>query len=124
MHASTKSRLQTTAAVVVASLVYLKTRHTLPAVVAGTFLVFAAIAWLSPRHYVPVQKGFDQLAHWTVLGVSWVLLAAVFILIFTPMHLIRRLRGADPLELKLNPAEPTYLRPLPPAEANRFERQF
>lgn len=124
MHAPTKSRLQATAGVVVASLVYWKTRHTLPAVAAGVFLVLAAVAWVSPRHYVPVQRTLDRLAHWTVLGVSWVALAFVYFLLFAPMHLVRRLRGADPMELKADPAVPGYLRPLPPAEANRFERQF
>ncbi len=57
--------------------------------------------------------------------VSHVVLAAVFYLVLTPIGLVMRLMGRDPLQRRRKDEADTYwVRREPPADAKRYFRQF
>ncbi|MBX3402491.1 MAG: hypothetical protein KF699_03665 [Phycisphaeraceae bacterium] len=59
---------------------------------------------------------------WTI---SHILLGMVYFLVFTPIGLIMRLLGKDPMERRFQPDAPTYwIKRPPPAESSRYFRQF
>lgn len=59
---------------------------------------------------------------WTI---SHILLGMVYFLVFTPIGLVMRLLGKDPMERRFEPSAPTYwIKRPPPAEASRYFRQF
>jgi hypothetical protein len=95
-----------------------------PAVAAGVAGALALLAWLSPAHYAPVQRVLDRMLHAVLAGLTWFLLAVIYFGIFMPLRGWRALTGTDPLQRRPDPAAKTYFRPLPPAAAGRFDRQF
>ena len=96
----------------------------LPAMAAGAAGSLALLAWVSPPHFAPVQRSFDRILHMLLAGLTWLLLAAIYFIVFTPLRGWRQLSRRDPLQLGRDPAAATFLRPLPPAEPGRFDRQF
>lgn len=57
--------------------------------------------------------------------VSHVLMAAVFYLVVTPIGLIMRIMGRDPMHRKFDPEARTYWQPRKPPQGNRsYFRQF
>jgi hypothetical protein len=86
--------------------------------------VLALMAWLIPRAYAPVQRGLDRVIHLALTAFTWLLLGLLYLLVFTPLRLGHAIFGRDPLQRRPDPAATTYLRSLPPAAANRFDRQF
>ena len=91
---------------------------------AGATGSLALMAWVSPPHYAPIQRTLDRLLHALLAGLTWLILALIYLAVFTPMRGWRALTRRDPLQLRTNPAATTYLRPLPPATPDRFDRQF
>jgi hypothetical protein len=61
-----------------------------------------------------------------VLGniVSRILLGLIYYLVFTPLGLLRRLTGADPLALRRGRADSYWVELHDDDEASRYERQF
>jgi hypothetical protein len=56
---------------------------------------------------------------------SWLILAVVFYLVMTPIALVMRLVGYDPLERKWDPQAATYwVRRPPPPSPNQYFRQY
>lgn len=93
-------------------------------VIAGLAAGLALLAWASPPHYAPVQRLLDRVLHTLLAGLTWLLLALIYLGVFTPLRLWRALSGHDPLHRRADPTATTYLRPLPPAAPGRFDRQF
>ena len=68
---------------------------------------------------------------WMVLGfpIGWtisnLLMAALFLLVFTPIGLVFRLTGRDALELRRRPDRPTYWSPKPlMTDPRRYLREY
>ncbi len=119
-----RARLQATAACAGTVFLWWRIGGVIPAVVAGLTGCLALLAWLSPPHYVPVQRILDRVLHLLQAGLTWLLLAVIYLGVFTPLRLWRALTGQDPLQRRPDPAAVTYLQPVPPAAPGRFDRQF
>ena len=91
---------------------------------AGAALVMLAL--LAPRALIPVERVWMRLA--AILG--WinarVLLSALFVLVFVPLALMRRLLGKDSLDRAFEPQRTSYWhdRLEQPPDPQRYRRQF
>jgi hypothetical protein len=119
----TRARLQATLACAVTLTLWWWRRGTTPAAFAGIAAAFALLAWVAPARYAPLQHFLDRIVQLVLGGLTWVLLALVYFLVFTPLRLLRGALGRDPLARRPDPAAASYLRPLPPGPS-RFDRQF
>jgi hypothetical protein len=122
-----KGAAQAIAGAVVAALVYRFWSHRIGTVaLAGSSIVFLA-AVLSPgRAFVFIEKSLGRLARLVGWSLTWILLTAVYLLIFTPIALIRRLRGRDPMARTFLPEAPSYWQdhaPIAPG-IERYKTQF
>lgn len=63
----------------------------------GIGVVFFLFAWLAPQALKPIQKGWMTFAFAIGWVMSRVLLTVFFFLVLTPVGLIMRLAGKDPL---------------------------
>jgi len=95
-----------------------------PAMAAGATGSLALMAWVSPPHFAPIQRVLDRVLHALLGGLTWLLLAIIYFGLFTPLRGWRALTRRDALQPRADPAATTYLRPLPPASSERFDRQF
>lgn len=119
-----RARLQATLALTGMLVLWWKIGGIGPAMAAGAMGSLALMAWVSPPHYAPIQRALDRVLHALLAGLTWFLLAIIYFGIFTPMRGWRALTRRDALQLRPDPAATTYLTPLPPARAERFDRQF
>ena len=102
--------------------------------VGSAFLVFAAIAWwrghptattvlltlggvlsiaglLIPTHLGPVERGWMQLAHLISKVTTPIVMGVMYLLVLTPVGLLRRLFGGNPMEHQLTGASYWKSRP-------------
>ncbi len=66
----------------------------------GLAIVLLVITMTLPQLFAPLARLWLGLAHVVGTAVSLVLLTLIFHLVVTPVAIIRRLTGADPLQLK------------------------
>lgn len=120
-----RARCQALLAVVGMLLLWWRVPGAVSATLLGIAGALALLAFVSPRRYAPVQRGFDAVIHALLVGLTWTALGLVYLGVFTPLRLWRLLTRQDPLNLRRrNAAAPaTYLRPLR-STAPRFDRQF
>jgi len=92
----------------------------------GVSAVFLLLAVASPSTLAPLNWAWTRLARTLNKIVNPVVTAALFYLAFTPVGLLMRLTGGDPLHLRFNPDAKTYWiekqPPGPPPET--MARQF
>jgi len=119
-----RARLQATLAWVGTLVLWWRIGGMLPAIAAGATGSLVLLAWVSPPHFAPIQRALDRVLHAVLAGLTWFLLALIFLVIFTPLRAWRTLVRRDALQLRRDPAAATYFRPLPPATPGRFDRQF
>ena len=117
-------RLQTTIAVVIGALLWWRVGGRTFAIVFSVASVAAAVAWVSPRHFRPIQRALDFVTQLIVKAISWLLLAVVYFGVFTPGRLFFRLRGKELLARKPAHGEATALVPLAEMPADHFKRQY
>ena len=94
-----------------------------PAALAGLAATLALVAWVSPPHYAPVQRALDRGVQLILAALTWLILGAVWLLVFTPLRVFRVLTGNDPLQRTFDRAADSYLLP-PTGRPSRFDRQF
>ena len=75
-----------------------------PAMVAGATGSLALLAWVSPPHFAPIQRALDRLLHAVLSGLTWLLLAIIYLGLFTPLRGWRALTRRDTLQLRADPA--------------------
>lgn len=121
---TTRARLQATLACGGACVLFTWRGGLGPTIVFGVTVVFALMAWITPRVYAPVQRSLDRAVHLVLTAFTWLLLGLLYLLVFTPLRIGRTFFGRDPLQRRIDPAAATYLSPIPPAAVNRFDRQF
>ena len=91
----------------------------------GPALVLSVFGYFTPRLTRPVFVAWICAAYPIGWLVSHLLLAAVFFLIITPVGLVLRLLGRDPLQRKFDRSAKTYWIPHDPAsDSARYFRQF
>lgn len=73
--------------------------------VAATLLL---IAILGPRLLRPLEKVFARVARVVTAALTYLVLTLTFFLIITPMGLVMRLLGKDPLAMKPAPDQPSF----------------
>ena len=84
--------------------------------------VFAAIF---PKALLPLYIILTAVAYPIGLVVSYVVMLIMYFLIITPIGLVMRLVGRDPMHRKFDPAASTYwIKRAPPADVKRYYRQF
>lgn len=69
------------------------------AIAAATIIAFG-LGWFRPRWVRPVYRAAMRVSHWVGQYVGWVLLALFFLLILTPVGVVLRLVGKDPLDIR------------------------
>ena len=119
-----RARLQATLAWLGTLLLWWRIGGILPAMAAGATGSLALLAWVSPGHFAPVQRASDRALRYLLAGLTWLLLALIYLGVFTPLRGWRALTRRDGLQRQRDAAATTYLRPLPPAAPDRFDRQF
>lgn len=119
-----RARLQATLAFGGTLVLWWRFGGVLPAMAAGATGSLALLAWVSPPHFAPIQRALDRVLHALLAGLTWFLLALIYLGVFTPLRGWRALTRRDALQLQSDPSATTYLRPLPPAAPGRFDRQF
>ncbi len=120
----TRSRVQASVALLVATGVWLWLGGFVPAIALGLTALLAGLAWVSPTAYAPVHQLLERAGRGLAVAVSWILLAAAYAGLFVPLRLWRALTGRDQLGLRPDVRAETYLRPLPRPRPGRFERMF
>ena len=96
-----------------------------PLWLGGTCSVLGAICWAAPSLARPIYVTW--LAVGGVIGfcITSVLLIVVFYLVITPIGLMLRLMGKDPLERRWDPGAKSYWKDAEkPVDAERYFRQF
>lgn len=84
--------------------------------------VFAAIL---PKALLPIYLVMTVVAYPIGLVVSYVVMLIMYFLVITPIGLVMRLVGRDPMNRKFDPAASTYwIKRTPPADVKRYYRQF
>jgi fatty acid desaturase len=88
-------------------------------------IVVPSIGWLVPRFMRLVYLGMALLAFPVGLVVSYVVLAAVYYLVFAPIGLLMRLFGYDPLKRRFDRAAESYwVARRAAVDLRRYFRQF
>lgn len=119
-----RARLQASLAVLGAALLWLRTHHPLALALAALTVALAALAWLAPARFAPVQRALDTFARAIAAAFTWLVLGLVYFGLFTPLRMLRALLRRDPLQLRSTPAAVTFLQPLPPRRPGSFQRPF
>lgn len=89
-------------------------------------LMTLGLAWLYPTALRPFNVGWMTLGLWLGKIVSPIVLAIIFLLIFTPLAIVLRLFGRDELSLRRSPSSTTYWKPRSPQnpDMHGFKNQF
>jgi hypothetical protein len=98
----------------------------LSSALAAAAVVVPAVGWLAPPFMRAVFVGMSLLAWPIGFVVSHLLLGAVYFLLVTPIGLVMRLVGYDPMHRRFDPRAESYWRardPGPPDPRHYF-RQF
>ena len=87
--------------------------------------VVPAVGWAVPAFMRIMYVGLSVVAYPIGLTVSLVVLAAVYFFLITPIGLLMRLFGRDPMARRFDPESETYWQPHRPADSiKRYFRQF
>ncbi len=119
-----RARLQSTLAALGTLLLWWHTGTRAAAILATTAATLTLLAWLTPRLYAPVHQFLERVRHALLAGLTWIVLALLFVVLIIPIRLWRYITGTDPLHLQPDPDAKTFLEPLPPPRSDRFDRQF
>ena len=76
-----------------------------------------------PRVLILPRKGWMKLAEALAYVSSRVILALVFFLVLTPIGLIKRAMGWDPLDRRAKPGD-SFWHPYPPRDPRHYEKMF
>ena len=99
--------------------------ETWPLWLAGTCVALGAVCWLAPAFARPVYAAWHAIGALVGFCVGNLLLILVFYLLITPIGLIMRMLGRDPLERKWDPEASTYWKVAEkPVDAKSYFRQF
>jgi hypothetical protein len=93
-------------------------------IVAGSAVV-AVVGLIAPTLIRPLYLGWMLAVFPVGWALSYLILAAVFFLVITPIGMVMRWRGQDPLERKIDRGQVSYWKARPPSPSSeRYFRQF
>ncbi len=92
-----------------------------PWVIAAVLIVWALAA---PKTLRPVYQGWMRSALLAGRVTTPLILSLLFFLLFTPIGLVRRLAGRDPLRRRLDPTTTSYREPSEADSPQSMERPF
>jgi hypothetical protein len=96
-----------------------------PVTVAAIGGVVGAMGLIAPRAVRPIYFVWMAIGYPIGWLISWVLLAGVFFLVFTPVGLACRLWGYDPMKRRFDPDAPSYWIPRKTSrDVKRYFRQY
>lgn len=82
-------------------------------------------AIIMPRALLPVYLVLTAVGYPIGLVVSYAVMLIIYYLVITPIGVVMRLLGRDPMRRKLDPAAGSYwIKRTPPADVRRYYRQF
>lgn len=115
-------------ALIAALVAFWSWRHGHPALpwAAAIGIGFACCAGFAPAMLQPLHKAWMALGHLLGRIVSPIIMALIYFGVVTPIALIARARGVDPMRRKLDPTARTYWieRDPPGPDPKTMERQF
>lgn len=98
--------------------------------VVGPFIIWTLAAYILltalfvPPAFHALERFFaGPFARTVGTGLTWLLMVPVYLLIFTPAHLILKLRGQDPMARAFPTKLPTYWIPRKPVTIEQYKRQ-
>ncbi len=107
-----------------AATAYARQRWPAAAVLAGLAIALGPVGLVKPRTIRPLYTALTAVTRPVGHVVSSVLLTAVYFGMFTPLALLFRLLGHDPLGRRQRPGRPSYWTPKPnPADVSSYFRQ-
>lgn len=111
---------------ILAALLYLRDRHTGTYIFGGLSAFFILIRFVATPLLMPVFKGWTAVAMVLNRISTAILLSIVYFLVFTPMGLLMRLFGKDPMKRRRDPKAPSYWDPRPESsfDKKRYEQRF
>ena len=87
--------------------------------------LFALSALLCPRVLSPVERGWTAFGHGMSVVVTHVILTLTFYLVITPVGLLMRIVGRDPMNRKFDPDARSYWTPIDPdGSVSRPDKPF
>jgi hypothetical protein len=96
-----------------------------PLWLGGMGAALGTICWAAPEIARPIYVAWYAVGGVIGFVVSNLLLIAVFYLVITPIGLVMRVLGRDPLERKWDPGAASYWKDAEkPVDAKRYFRQF
>ena len=87
----------------------------------GTAAVLLGVLWLAPGALRPLERALGLVSRAVGLGAARAVLGLFFVLVLTPVGLLRRLLGADPMGRRPAPPDGSYWRP-PDGDSRGVER--
>lgn len=110
----------------VASFLFFKKDHPIPAAIIATISVsIATCALFIPSAFAKIDAFFQRLGNWVGQGLAYILLVPLFWLFFVPAHICMAIAGTDKLKLKYPSKEPTFWEPRPKVQdESYYRRQF
>jgi len=95
------------------------------AAITALAVVVPAVGWLAPRFMRIVYLGMILVTFPIGAVLSLLILAAVYYLLLTPIGLLARLFGHDPMKRRFDPAAESYwVAREPERDLHRYFRQF
>lgn len=73
--------------------------------ISGFFLVFGLIL---PKALAPIEWGWMKVAHAMGIVMTYILLTLTYLLVITPIGLLMKILGKNPLKRKFDPQAATY----------------
>lgn len=80
--------------------------------VLGVAAVVLTLALVAPAALRPLEKLLSTLFRWITAALTFVILVVTYYLVVTPMGIIMRLLGKDPLHLQREPNRPSFWVPV------------
>lgn len=107
---------------VAASIALSRGQLVLSAGLATAGVIVAVLGWQTPARLRPLYVGASYLAYPVAVVLSYLLLAAVYYIVVTPIGCLMRLAGHDPLRRRINRQADSYWMPL--ADQDELEQYF
>ena len=88
------------------------------------FGLLAVLAFAAPMWLNPVYRVWMRIGHMIGSVISRIILGLVFFLVVTPLGLMMRATGKDPMNRRFDPSLPSYREAISENKSNSFDKPF